>query len=164
MRLWSLADVRLGEQTMLGIQRQPSGLQLAELESHADGNWIVAASADGRLLAKGGRDGMVRLREAPGGRLVATLHGHTGTVFSVSLSADGGLLASGGMDGTVRLWSLADIRLGEQTMLAMQRQPSGQQLATLEGHTNAVRGVALSADGLLLASGSFDGTVRLWEV
>ena len=33
----------------------------------------------------------------------------------------------------------------------------------LQGHTSAVRGVALSADGRLLASGSYDGTVKLWE-
>jgi len=36
-------------------------------------------------------------------------------------------------------------------------------LWTVQGHTGAVWAVALSADGQLLASGSFDGTVRLWE-
>jgi WD40 repeat protein len=36
-------------------------------------------------------------------------------------------------------------------------------VATLRGHTGTVRGVALSANGHLLASGSFDGTVMLWE-
>jgi predicted ATPase len=51
------------------------------------------------------------------------------------------------MDGTVRLWAAG----------------SGQLLATLQGHTGLVRGVALSADGELVASGSWDGTVRLWE-
>jgi WD40 repeat protein len=40
---------------------------------------------------------------------------------------------------------------------------SGRLLATLRGHTGGVWGVALSADGQLVASGSFDGTVRLWE-
>jgi WD40 repeat protein len=40
---------------------------------------------------------------------------------------------------------------------------SGRRLATLEGHTGAVRGLALTADGRLVASGSFDGTVKLWE-
>jgi WD40 repeat protein len=47
----------------------------------------------------------------------------------VALSADGELLASGGQDSSVRLW---------QTR-------SGEPLATLQGHTAVVYGVALSA-------------------
>ena len=41
--------------------------------------------------------------------------------------------------------------------------PSGRPLAALHGHTDAVWGVSLSANGQLLASGGQDGTVRLWE-
>lgn len=36
--------------------------------------------------------------------------------------------------------------------------------ATLTGHTSAVWSVDLSSDGRLLASTSFEGTIRLWEV
>jgi WD40 repeat protein len=39
----------------------------------------------------------------------------------------------------------------------------GAPLAALKVHTSTVFGVALSADGRLLATGSGDGSVRLWE-
>ena len=41
---------------------------------------------------------------------------------------------------------------------------SPQHVTTLEGHTGSVRSVAFSPDGTLLASGSQDSTIKLWDV
>jgi WD40 repeat protein len=38
------------------------------------------------------------------------------------------------------------------------------KLITLRGHTKEVDSIAFSPDGLLLASGSWDATVRFWRV
>lgn len=41
---------------------------------------------------------------------------------------------------------------------------SGKRLATLSGHTKAIRFVAFSPDGLRLVSASDDGMAKLWDV
>lgn len=51
-------------------------------------------------------------------------------------------------DRSVRLWRTAD----------------GAALMTLVGHKSAVSGVVFSPDGYLLATGSWDGSIRLWGI
>ena len=39
---------------------------------------------------------------------------------------------------------------------------SGKELRQMSGHSTYVIGMGISADGRVLATGSHDGTVRLW--
>ncbi len=41
---------------------------------------------------------------------------------------------------------------------------SGENIKTLKGHTDTVRSVKFSPDGKILASGSYDNNIILWDV
>ncbi|MEG4422049.1 NACHT domain-containing protein [Microcoleus sp. LAD1_D5] len=108
----------------------------------------VIFSPDGKLLATGDTDGIVRLWEASSGREILTCKGHTNVVESVAFSPDGEILASGSYENTIKLW---DVKTGEC-------------LKVLQGHTGSVMSVTFNPDGNILASGSFDCTIRLWDI
>ncbi len=108
----------------------------------------VIFSPDGKLLAIGDTDAVVRLWEASTGREILTCKGHTNVVESVAFSPDGEILASGSYDQIIKLW---DVKTGEC-------------LKVLQGHTGSVMSITFNPDGNILASGSFDGTVRLWDI
>src|SRR3954451_22633881 len=66
---------------------------------------------------------------------------------SVSFSPDGRYLAASNSN-TVRLWEVA----------------TGEAWTTLKGHANLVSTVAFLDGGRMLASGSGDRTVNLWDI
>ena len=128
------------------------------LQGHTGTVRAVAMSGDGRFLASGGEDGLVRLWQVSDGHLRATWRGHVGIIHGVALSGDGQLVASAGEDGTVRLWQAGrpDQDAGRQDAAATSGVPQGP-LATLRGHRGTVWAVAVSRDGGVVASGGIDG-------
>jgi Protein kinase domain/WD domain, G-beta repeat len=113
----------------------------------------IALSADGKQLATGDSEGIVRIWEfRTGAKLHEFQHG-TG-VNHLAFSADGEYLLSACDNKTIRLWNVAQDR----------------QERLFEGHTATVAYVAFSADGRHALSASYsdlgdsDDTVRIWEV
>jgi WD40 repeat protein len=108
----------------------------------------VAWSPDGRSLACGFCDGLVRVWDTVGGNLVAELSGHTNRVTAVAYMADGRHLVSASRDGTVRVWNTAGDRA----------------FVPLRGHTRPVEEVRFAAQGQRLLTLGLDVTLRLWDV
>jgi len=82
--------------------------------------------------------------------------GHGGWVLTAAFSPDGKIVASAGVATTSYMVAPGDVHLYSSV--------SGFPYALLRGHTKRVTAIAFSADGKLLASGSADGSVRLWGV
>lgn len=109
----------------------------------------VAFSADGTLFATGHYDGVINIWKTETGEKVKSL-GAAGVVESIAFSPNGQLLASGLSYNTsvIQIWSVN----------------TGELLRVLEGHPRAVAFLSFSTDNTLLASASYDGTIRLWGI
>lgn len=52
----------------------------------------------------------------------------------------------------------------DQPMIVLYSTTTGERLASLEGHSNRVKGMAMSPDHSLLFSASSDGTIKVWTL
>jgi WD40 repeat protein len=152
--------------------------------------WALAFSSDGKTLASGGADQMIKLWNVETQRCDRLLQGHTAVVQSIAFSADGLTLVSAALNQSMRLW---DVPTGQciktwqgysKVVFGVAFHPNGQILASchgdqtlrlwdvqtgdclncLRGHTARISSLAFSPNGQILASGGYDQTIRLWDV
>ena len=166
-----------------------SGRQQRLIEQHADWVMGLAFSPDGAQLASASRDKSARLFDTKTGELEVSYLGHGDAVFAVAFREDGHHLCSAGRDREVHLWQSKDAKKnseiggfgGEIYQLALHgnelfsttadktvrqhrlTEKKAELVRAYTGHRDFVQALALHPASRRLASGSFDGEVRLWN-
>ncbi|KAF7295600.1 F-box domain-containing protein [Mycena indigotica] len=156
-----------------------SGEQKHALQGHEGGVWALAATGD--MLVSGSTDRTVRIWDLVSGRCTHVFGGHTSTVRCLSIvhpewiEMDNGrrekwpkraLIVTGSRDHTLRVWTLP--RPDDTPYSCFDEgdpedaEDNPYHRHHLQGHDHAVR--ALAARGRTLVSGSYDSTVRVWDL
>ena len=162
---------------------------VARWSAHAKGICALAWSPDGKTLASGGNDGIVRLWNVATAAPIASLRGHDGAVRSIDWSLDGRRLVSGAEDGRVGVWLTGDerpLRLHRahrswinsvrwspdgaryasacgDGKLVVHATASGTALARLRSPFGNFMSIAWSPDASMLAAAARTGSVVVWR-
>ncbi len=161
------------------------------VENHAD--WVLGVSltADGKYLVTAGRDKTAKVWDLKAKESVVTFPEHQNIVYGVAVKTDGSAGFSVGADKQLRTWKPGGegkqvknagghsddvfkvVFNPKQPMLATSSADKTVRLwnsdtlaagKTLAGLSDFVYAVAFSADGNLVAGGSYDGGVVVWKV
>lgn len=107
----------------------------------------LALSADGKKLASGGCDRLVRVWDLVTGKLEHAVENHADWVFGIAFSPDGKYLITASRDKTAKIWDLG----------------AKESVVTFPDHQNIVYAVGISSDGKTGFSAGEDGNVREWQ-
>jgi serine/threonine protein kinase len=162
---------------------------MAEIEAHRGSISGAAYTDDGRRIVTTGADGTMKVWDAAFRNLVRTIELDDGPATSLALS--GARALTGHANGKVVLWDIdraekiATVQRNEANIWAVaftgdadhfaaashdwkialwDARQTAAPLQVLEGHENAVQSLAYSRQQPLLASGSADKTVRVWNL
>ncbi len=143
--------------------QEPAAPPILVLDSggHTSIVWKVLFTPDGKELISVSEDKTIRFWDVASGEPLRVLRppigpGREGKLYDAALSPDGRTLAVGGYGLKDALESIYLISTA-----------TGRIERVLKGHTNVIHSFAFAVPPggrLLLASGSFDNTARIWDV
>lgn len=181
---------RLGQ--LLVWEWQSESYILKQQGHYYDMNTLSYAP-DGQTIATGGDDGKVKVWSSHTGFCFVTFSEHSAPVTGVTFAKQGSVLFSASLDGTVRAYDLIRYRNfrtftspSPVQFSSLAVDPSGEVVAagsvdsfevftwsvqtgklldTMAGHEGPVAALAFDpTTGASLASGSWDRTIRIWNV
>ncbi|KAL5012052.1 hypothetical protein ScPMuIL_010603 [Solemya velum] len=161
-------------------------------QGHFNNMSCLSYSPDGQYIATGGEDGKVKIWNTTSGFCFVTFAEHIGGITGVTFNQQGKAVISSSLDGTVRAFDLNRYRnfrtftsprpvqfsclatdnSGEVVCaggldvfeIFVWSMQTGRLLEILAGHEGPISCLSFSSSQPLLASGSWDKTVKLWDV
>jgi mono/diheme cytochrome c family protein len=178
-----------GGDNVIRVFNVAGGREERRIEQHADWVMGLAFSPDGAQFASASRDKTARLFDAATGELQETYTGHAEAVFGVAFSVNGRFVLTGGRDKTIHAWQTNDAKkvfeVGGLESALLRLTAHGDQLfscftdgqvqhhrladkkaelvRSYSGHRDIVYALAYHAATKRLATGGFDGEVRVWD-
>ncbi|KAJ8463984.1 hypothetical protein ONZ45_g17394 [Pleurotus djamor] len=141
------------------------GTLVRALGGHTGGVWGIAIHED--TLVTVSQDHSIRVWNLETGECTHIFYGHTKTIRCVSITVPEGsnnpLIVTGSRDGEIHVWRLPlqdDPKYIGDEESDLSNNP--YHLFLLKGHTDSIRSMA--TNGNIVASGSYDNTVRVWDV
>ena len=177
-----------GADRSINVVKVADGVEVVRIEDHADWVMDVNWSANGQRLVSSSRDKTCKVFEAATGNPVITFSGHGEPVYSAAFLADSTTVVSGGSDRRLHVWNSGDakevraisgfggdifriqILPGDLILSASgdravheHKAADGAELRKLEGHNDWVYTLSVNPGRKLIASGSYDGEIRVWN-